>query len=366
MRLPMKCMVFLACWASALATPAKIEDGDLGAARTGSVVDSSHRDSRLLFAFITIAAEVCSSPGGKSGICYSSADCTTLSGTPDGTCAKGFGVCCLITRTCEQVSAFQETTFVNPNYPSTEPAALGSCRLRITPLNDNICQLRLDLEEFTLSQPNPEGECDRDFLQVVAGSSNVPQICGDNTGQHLGSKWKIKVTQIECNSADRAPSGCLQYFTSTTGTITSFNFNPARVSTAATRQLADQMYGVCIKSQPGYCSITYTQRDGSTFSLSSDPTALAPGILPIPVVGSGVSDGCLDDYLLIPGGVIEDTTNVSPVGSTDADRYCGLAFPGATTFVQPFNLFVVTNDDEAAAGDINNQGFELTYRMNAC
>ncbi|KAF2357026.1 hypothetical protein FHG87_012220 [Trinorchestia longiramus] len=46
MRLPMKCMVFLACWALALATPAKIGDGDLGGAKTGSVVDSSHRDSK--------------------------------------------------------------------------------------------------------------------------------------------------------------------------------------------------------------------------------------------------------------------------------------------------------------------------------
>ncbi|KAF2343802.1 hypothetical protein FHG87_025442, partial [Trinorchestia longiramus] len=41
---------------------------------------------------MTIAPENCTSAGGKSGICYSSADCTTLSGTPDGTCAKGLGV----------------------------------------------------------------------------------------------------------------------------------------------------------------------------------------------------------------------------------------------------------------------------------
>ncbi|KAF2349274.1 CUB domain [Trinorchestia longiramus] len=189
MRLPMKCMVFLACWASALATPAKIGDGDLGGARTGSVVASSDRDSKLLFTFITIAPEACTSTGGKSGICYSAADCTTLSGTPDGTCAKGLGVCCLITRTCGSTSAFRETTFTNPNYPSTEPANTGSCQLRITPLNDNICQLRLDFEEFTLGQPDNEGVCDEDFLQVVAGASNIPTICGDNTGQH--SKWLL-------------------------------------------------------------------------------------------------------------------------------------------------------------------------------
>ncbi|KAF2349273.1 CUB domain [Trinorchestia longiramus] len=341
---------------------------------------------------MTIAPENCTSAGGKSGICYSSADCTTLSGTPDGTCAKGLGVCCLITRTCEGTSAFQETTFTNPNYPSTQAAALGSCRIRITPLNDNICQLRLDFEEFTLSQPNPEGECDRDFLQVVAGSSNVPKICGDNAGQHMyvdvdpqfgsalinvdtssaGSKWKIKVTQIQCNSTDRAPSGCLQYFTSTTGTITSFNFNPASVHTTATRQLTDQMYGVCMKSRPGYCSITYTQKDGSTFSMSADadPSSRGPAVPLFSIVGTGPNDDqrCLQDYLLIPGGVILTNDNVLPPNTTVSERYCGFSFPGVTSSIQPFNLFVVTNGAEGTdtPSDNQNQGFELTYRMNAC
>ena len=37
--------------------------------------------------------------------------------------------------------------------------------------------------------------------------------------------WEIKVTQIECWSKARPhDTGCLQYFTGTTGRITSFNF----------------------------------------------------------------------------------------------------------------------------------------------
>ena len=37
--------------------------------------------------------------------------------------------------------------------------------------------------------------------------------------------WEIKVTQLECWSKSRPhDTGCLQYYTGTTGRITSFNF----------------------------------------------------------------------------------------------------------------------------------------------
>ncbi|KAF2351206.1 CUB domain [Trinorchestia longiramus] len=284
--------------------------------------------------------------------------------------------------TCGEASSAAEMTFTNPNYPAAETGALGSCTLKISHVSENICQIRLDFSEFTLTQPNYEGVCDIDFLQIPEGPSYIPTICGDNSGQHMyvtvsdgncntvinvdtaavGSKWNINIKQIKCDSIERAPSGCLQYFNSTTGVISSFNFNPESTATSSTRQLAKQGYGVCINSLSGYCSVTYQQASGSTFSLSADPTALPPDLPSEPVVGSD----CSGDYLLVPNGELEVPVGVTPRANTSVDRFCGLSFPTVKSSIPPFNVYLVTDDDEGSSGDFGNQGFKLAYRMNAC
>ena len=42
--------------------------------------------------------------------------------------------------------------------------------------------------------------------------------------QSISRFWEIKVTQLECTNRSKPPSGCLQYFTGTTGRIETFNF----------------------------------------------------------------------------------------------------------------------------------------------
>ena len=37
--------------------------------------------------------------------------------------------------------------------------------------------------------------------------------------------WEVKVTQLECTNRSTPPTGCLQYFTGTTGRIETFNYN---------------------------------------------------------------------------------------------------------------------------------------------
>ena len=51
--------------------------------------------------------------------------------------------------------------------------------------------------------------------------------------------WEIKVTQLECSNRGRPyDTGCLQYFTGTTGRIESFNF--AQSTTTLYQHLANQ------------------------------------------------------------------------------------------------------------------------------
>merc|ERR1711860_271667 len=93
------------------------------------------------------------------------------------------------------------------------------------------------------------GNCetgDRDVITLNAGGDDPNRvICGELTGQHAymdvspantnaatitiathtnaasgGTKnWRIKVSQIECDSEYRAPQGCLQYFFENVKTI---------------------------------------------------------------------------------------------------------------------------------------------------
>lgn len=137
-----------------------------------------------------------------------------------------------------------------------------------------------------LAQPDGEGNCLTDVLTITGGSSDVPPICGENTGQHVyvnfddlnpitirvsttaGSSvdrmWNLQLSQIPCASQFRAPDGCLQYYLQSSGVISSFNYgfgaNPNLNSLGATgsRQIAGQRYGICIQAAPDQCSITYS------------------------------------------------------------------------------------------------------------
>ncbi|KAB7495514.1 hypothetical protein Anas_03408, partial [Armadillidium nasatum] len=125
-------------------------------------------------------------------------------------------------------------------------------------MHPNICQLRLEFEKFSLLGPNAESLCERDTFTVVGAAGENPQvICGENAGQHMiidlpsgyGSSriniatstsgprrsWRIKAQQIECNSPYRAPQNCLQYFTSYSNTISSFNFKEKATAGSRTR-----------------------------------------------------------------------------------------------------------------------------------
>jgi hypothetical protein len=48
-----------------------------------------------LFTVVRFNNDACITGAGVNGTCYSSTECSNLRGTPSGSCASGFGVCCL-------------------------------------------------------------------------------------------------------------------------------------------------------------------------------------------------------------------------------------------------------------------------------
>lgn len=101
---------------------------------------------------------------------------------------------------------------------------MNRCILRVEP-NEGICQLRIELLDFSLAQPSGDGICNTDVLSISGGASNVPLLCGENSGQHIivdfidsnpititvkatasftfGRHWNIRVSQIGCESAQK-------------------------------------------------------------------------------------------------------------------------------------------------------------------
>lgn len=85
--------------------------------------------------------------------------------------------------TCGKSTSDNETEFVNPNYPNGENGT-DTCQVTIEKQN-NVCQLRLDFLEFSLAQPDENGQCITDsFMVRTTVGERLPILCGENAGLH--------------------------------------------------------------------------------------------------------------------------------------------------------------------------------------
>ena len=99
-----------------------------------------------LFSVVNFPNADCTSISSSTttGTCYTSSECTSRSGSASGSCAAGFGVCCVITSsTCGSTVSNNVTYIRNPGYPSSvTPTSTGTCTTTIRKVSDDICQLR--------------------------------------------------------------------------------------------------------------------------------------------------------------------------------------------------------------------------------
>ncbi|CAG0914760.1 unnamed protein product [Notodromas monacha] len=279
--------------------------------------------ARLLELFFNPSQDPCLGKSGLEGTCYNSFDCSRRKGIADGPCATGGpGVCCVFMVKCNEAVVQNGTYFINRNYPEPDTSA-DVCQATID-TKENICQLRLDFIAFRLKGPEA-GTCseDRFIVSGLGASRGIPTICGMNDGQHLyidsreASKqvtmnvlllnksdrlWVIRVTEISCNSAFKAPDDCLQFFTGFTGYISSFNYNTASHEGQYFNNLD---YAICLRKEKGHCSVTYKNRDnfqvlniGShKYGYSSTTLTTSKG-----AAGAGIFQ-CPDDYIVLTGGL---------------------------------------------------------------
>nr|XP_033339572.1 uncharacterized protein LOC117228032 isoform X1 [Megalopta genalis] len=332
-----------------------------------------------LFSVVRFANSQCMASNNLNGTCFTRRECREYGGTASGSCANGLGICCVFQKSCGSTTNVNNTYFTNPEYPKTYDRT-GRCTITVQRCNSNICQLRLDFLEFDLAFPNIDGICDLDLFLVSGSSTSVPRICGENANQHVymdfngatpimlsidtnseystDRRWNIRIQQIPCDSTSRAPNGCLQYYTGTSDVVTSFNYgrspNP-RAPGAATRQIANTNYGVCVRMAQGYCAIEWSQTTNNSFSVSGD-TGSVDGLIGT-VDAEEKGENCTTDFVIVP----HPFQNGMEINT---DRFCGNGFTTKTSFSKPFVLYVVTDRNETL--DLENRGFSLTYRQLPC
>ncbi|XP_073820972.1 uncharacterized protein [Musca autumnalis] len=276
-------------------------------------VNFQRRQDRVIHLFpVPVDGECLSNDGRRTGTCFNAYECRNKGGQAKGECAHGFGVCCIYIANCNETISNNITYLVSPSFPSFMPNNITNCKLKIKLMNDDISQLRFDFYHFILGQPNRRtGVCDGDVFNVTGGPGGTFSLCGQNSGQHVyydvggrmvprqtlyGSLrplryedlypgrnvtgdtsmeievslhfaprflptrlWEIRIAQIPFSQ--RAPAGCLQYFTGAEGVFQTFNFADNG------RHLANQNYRICMRQEIDMCSIVYQPCDDQSFRI---------------------------------------------------------------------------------------------------
>jgi len=340
-----------------------------------------HREEKILsmFSIVSFQNFGCSSTkDGANGTCLSPSDCSGVGGTAEGTCASGFGICCIQrVQSCGATVDSNTTLLQNPGYPGAYTTA-STCKYIIKKTKDDVCQIRLDFlaGTFNYASSSTTGcvSGTTDYLSfTLKNGETYDAVCGTMLGQHMyyevGSegdtlevsisltgtddrRWNILVSQICCNDPWRAPADCLQYHTGVSGTFKSFNHEGGQV-------LSSQNYRVCFRQEQDYCSITYqasTDTSPDSFELLTEITG-----------GTTMTTNCQDTYLGIPIG--GDTGN----NDSGANRYCGSYFSSeakstsagsVTSTVAPFDVYFFS--DSAKTDKSPATGFSMKYRQNGC
>jgi len=394
------------------------------------LAETRHDDKMIsIFNVVKFKNDVCAGSGNQNGTCYTTEECSNRGGTASGSCAEGYGVCCVVSLDCGKTSSENCTYLVQDATTAPDDTC---CEYTLCPASSNICRIKLDLTTFVIAGPstasdaalasNNQGDCTTDTFSITGGSGGSPVICGTNTGQHLfvdsdgstcskatftfggGStsrKYDIKILQYDCRNRDMGgPTGCLQYFTATTGTIASFNYPIGATTIAAPTtfpHLSNQAYTMCIRRASGYCAICYIPSITTAM-----PASFGLSVASIASMAEGGTN-CLTDYIEILGGVGAVTTPAAITASAIAlsmigtptltagavingnDRFCGAALGGDITIgasvisesvctgTTPFQVRVHFDAGEAVMeGDPATNipagiiGFSLNYALQKC
>merc|ERR1712038_1180554 len=119
---------------------------------SSGLAEESDRQERVFspFSVVRFQNDVCGG-GSRNGTCLTSEMCEDQSGTADGTCADGFGVCCVFELECGKASS-QNNTYIVQTSTTTQPVSGNAeCAYTICPASANIRRIRYDFTTLKLA-----------------------------------------------------------------------------------------------------------------------------------------------------------------------------------------------------------------------
>lgn len=349
------------------------------------------RDPKLsIFQVVKFQNSACTG-SSRNGTCFTAAECSELGGSEDQTCADGFGVCCIVTLATGQTSS------VNNTYIVATAMTSGDHQFKICPCSDDICRIKFDFTTFTLNGPatantlgknsptallliGQTGDCTEDQFSITGAiGSGTPIICGTNTGDHMivdsnGSDCtivnshvgagttttrniEILVTQYRCGDENGGPPNCLQWYTTTSGRVRSFNFpqvtSGTNIASSATH-LSNQDYQICIRRSEGMeyiCYIPCTDTEGTVIGTAATAVTVQQSfglsVSTVAILSNAMTaSNCGTDYITIPGGntLAIASSSIAATATTFevAGRYCGREL-GSQAGVMAEGISVCTN-----------------------
>ncbi|CAG9861112.1 unnamed protein product [Phyllotreta striolata] len=250
-----------------------------------------------------------------------------------------------------------------------------NCIVTVNKINSDITKMKIDFVDFELAGPT-NGTCTIERLVITGQNINnmIPAICGYNTGQSIyvdvsqsdsiklmvlstmafKKRFKIRICQFtDLCMADN----CLQYYTGVTGTISSFNYDQAIMLNRSVPGYFNNMnYAICIKREPGYCSITYTNvANGIEYPFNLVNVVNGVSTVPQNMAGVDVVD-CPNDYIGI------DTTRLCGYKFNDGSVTANLSLNAPVTDTNLGPIVIPVRTNAAAVG----YGFKLFYTQNRC
>jgi hypothetical protein len=348
----------------------------------------------------------------RNGTCFTTSECSKNGGTASGNCASGFGVCCVFLVSTSGSTISQNNSYIqNPGFPTAlTTTTVATVSYTINKCSPNVCWIRLDFENFVTNGPstateNLGGKCETDSLKITTTTTQtVPTICGVNTGQHvyidigavatdsitlmfalsntvtLGNPvlpnsrtWDIRESQIECTNPSRPPNGCLQYYTTLTGRIMTFNFNPTGSATSLFQHLAQQEYSACIRRESGFCCVEYQVCMDTAFGTTAFTLDANTANAAVDNACGSATAGTPQDYIGIQGS--SGACSANNVGLSS--KYCGIFLNQIAMAsnipicdcTPPFLVHVHTDNNGVAATEqtvANNRGVCLDYMQIPC
>merc|ERR1719400_1688164 len=347
---------------------------------TSDTVTTQTREGKVLpvFQVIKFPNDVCAG-ATRNGTCYTSEECSNKGGTSDGSCASGFGVCCIFALACGGSASENQTYLIQASVTTlTSP-----CKYTICPVATDVCRIRFDFTTMVLAGAVAGtvtaaatavgaagilngpliGECVDDQFSISGGlGRGSPTICGTNTGYHMivdadrtgntchtalfniggttatSRSWNVLVTHYTCGDTDSSGwPGCLQYYTATANNIQNFGFPPTITTvTSGVTHLTNQHYDICIRRASGSCYICYSPTIIAailaaigtpviaqiSFGVSIGATAANPASL--------ISNTCTQDWIEIPGADTAAIAAISAAALTNGGRVCGRVLASIT------------------------------------